>query len=264
MTDRTSAPHRTDHAAVRMAVLLILTLGLIQPALAQTEGKAALDAFVQWKRAPGELAFRDALSKYRDTRPQQVESEPQPGGIPISLGHTVLDSLDADARADFTDDLGKVAVALDGLTAGGNTALYNAVYAGLMLGSTTGSRNLLLVFSDGADTVSWLGADAVQESAKRSETVIYSVSVQPAVERPVDILMRNPNRRWRPGELSDRTLDRNGFLSAIAAATGGHSLNVEDRDLRKAFSEVVKEFQSRYLLTYVPGMSTCAAGMRSR
>lgn len=51
-----------------MAVLLILTLGLIQPALAQTEGKAALDAFVQWKRAPdnSELGFGDALTKYRE------------------------------------------------------------------------------------------------------------------------------------------------------------------------------------------------------
>jgi Ca-activated chloride channel family protein len=137
------------------------------------------------------------------------------------------------------------------LASGGGTSLYDAVYAGISLGAADGSRNLLLVLSDGADTASWLPAEAVEDAAKRSESVIYAVAAGSTAIRPVDLLMRKPNRRWGSGELRRASLP-DKFLSLITQATGGRLLHVGDDDLAKAFSAILKEFQARYLLTYFP------------
>ena len=51
-----------------------------------------------------------------------------------------------------------------------------AAYTAIMLDPLDGGRNLLLVFSDGLDTASWLTADGVLESAKRADMVVYGVS----------------------------------------------------------------------------------------
>lgn len=43
------------------------------------------------------------------------------------------------------------------------------------------------------------------------------------------------------------------FLEALAAETGGKVLNAERSDqLQQAFVKIVKEFRSRYLITYTP------------
>ena len=47
----------------------------------------------------------------------------------------------------------------------------------MMLGESDAGRALLIVFSDGVDTSSWLSADAVLDAAKRSDVVVYGVSV---------------------------------------------------------------------------------------
>ena len=151
----------------------------------------------------------------------------------------------------FTTERPRLLDGLRRLTSGGGTSLYDAVYAGLSLGEADDSRSLLLVLSDGADTASWLSATAVEDSAKRSESVIYAVTASAGANRPVDLLMRNPNRRWRSGELT-RASSRNTFLSQITQATGGRLLHVGDDDLAKTFSGILKEFQARYLLTYFP------------
>jgi SAM-dependent methyltransferase len=50
---------------VTVAVLAALLLGWAQPSVAQVEGPAALERFLQWKSASG-LEFGDALKKYRE------------------------------------------------------------------------------------------------------------------------------------------------------------------------------------------------------
>lgn len=154
-------------------------------------------------------------------------------------------------RVSLTTDRARLFDGLNALSAGGNTALYDAVYTSLLLGATDGSRNLLLVFTDGNDTASWLRASAVQDAAMRSEFVVYAVAAQSQIDRPVDMLMRSPNRRWRPGELTRRPVS-DEFLARITAATGGRVLQAKHDDLAQKFSSVVREFHNRYLLTYFP------------
>lgn len=99
MTVRTSAPPRAARAAVPLMVLAILAFGFVQPCLAQTEGKAALDVFVQWKRAPGnsELGFGDALRKYHEKLTRD--------GLPKETADRILNLITAYDEAELYNQL---------------------------------------------------------------------------------------------------------------------------------------------------------------
>jgi hypothetical protein len=84
--------------------------------------------------------------------------------------------------APLSTDLESVLAALDHAHGTGNTALVDGTYAGMMVGASDAGRALLIVFSDGVDTSSWLSADAVVETAKRSDVVAYTVSVRSSLK----------------------------------------------------------------------------------
>jgi Mg-chelatase subunit ChlD len=72
-------------------------------------------------------------------------------------------------RARMTQDIASVRAALPGIVGEGQTALRDAVQLGLALRPNDGTRGLLLlVFTDGVDTASWLSDEAVIESARRA------------------------------------------------------------------------------------------------
>ena len=77
----------------------------------------------------------------------------------------------------LTDDLDRVRTALDQARGEGLTSLIDATHAGMLLGESDAGRSLLIVFSDGVDTSSWLTADAVLETARRGDVVVYGVEV---------------------------------------------------------------------------------------
>ncbi|MGE5244235.1 MAG: VWA domain-containing protein [Betaproteobacteria bacterium] len=166
----------------------------------------------------------------------------------VTFSHQVTE------RTALTADRTRLLDALAAVSAGGGTSLYDAAYSGLLLEAGGSSRTLALIFSDGLDTSSWLTAPAVVDAAMQSDGVVYAVTTEAVgSERAVDLLMRNPDRRWRPGELAHLAgIGAGEFLPAIAAATGGRLLHADDRDLADAFGSAVREFQNRYLLMYVP------------
>jgi VWFA-related protein len=120
--------------------------------------------------------------------------------------------------------------ALASLTAGGSTSLYDAIYAGLKL--PTGSyRRLILIFSDGEDTSSWLSAEQLQAVAKESDALIYSVLMGPAGESTA----------------SSRLLD------SLSKQTGGRALRADSSvQVASVFAAIVAELKNRYLLAYEP------------
>jgi VWFA-related protein len=129
----------------------------------------------------------------------------------------------------FTSDLGRVRTALRAVAPGGQTALVDALYAGMVLGEAGSGRGLLVAFTDGADTSSFLRRQAVQDVAKSSDVVVYPV-----------------------------TSGRNGrrltsFLRGIADQTGGRLFEVESTpDLQKTFVGILDEFRQRYVLAFRP------------
>jgi VWFA-related protein len=156
-----------------------------------------------------------------------------------NAGSTLLDGLkDSDRAALFTfshvvvqgtaltADFGHVREALEKAQSAGQTSLIDASYAGMMMGESDVGRSLLIVFSDGVDTASWLSADAVLETAKRCDVVVYGV------------------------EVGGR---RAGFLRELSAATGGQLIEIEStKDLASTFRGILDEFRMRYLISYSP------------
>jgi VWFA-related protein len=141
-------------------------------------------------------------------------------------------------------------LAIAGAAAGGSTSLYDAAYAALTLKDTVpGRRFVVLVFSDGGDTSSWLPARALLERARRTDAVVYVVTRQ----RPggdVRLEYRSGIELWTQDGAS-----RTGTppMLELANLTGGDVFIAQRADqLRAAFSAVVHQFRTRYLLTYRP------------
>jgi len=127
----------------------------------------------------------------------------------------------------LTKDLAKIREAMTPLNDVGDTSIIDATYAAMMLAESDVGRGLVIVFSDGLDTASWLTADMVLNTAKRSDVVVYAVSVQ---------------SRLKPE-----------FLGDLTAATGGRLYEIEKTaNLSTVFLGVLEEFRHRYLISYTP------------
>ena len=132
-------------------------------------------------------------------------------------------SSDVRLRADWSGDVAPVNRELPLLRAAGNTALVDAVFAALTFtDSTPAVRRLVLVFSDGGDTSSWLPRDAVIDKARRTDGVVYAVTMRssPMVYPGGRPLWDRSGIELSPG---DRSVGRSEppFLEEIAEATGG-------------------------------------------
>jgi VWFA-related protein len=153
----------------------------------------------------------------------------------------------------WTGDVTQLDRAIAAAEARGSTALHDAAYAALTLRDTEPGRTLVLVFSDGDDTASWLPGQAVIDVARRSDAVVYTVG-SPGVGpiRPgYRIDFRSGIQARTPGLPIKVLLER--FLDGLATETGGRSFNADRSSrLRDTFVRIVTEFRSRYLLTYTP------------
>ena len=157
-----------------------------------------------------------------------------------SAGRALLDRLEPEDRAALvtfshevtlrealTHVVDRVSLALARVEPLGETAVIDGSFAAMMLGETDIGRDLLIVFSDGVDTSSWLTGAQVLEAARRSDLVVYGVSV--------------------------RGTDRPEFLRELSELTGGSLLEMDStRDLGAAFVGILDEFRHRYLLSYSP------------
>lgn len=145
-----------------------------------------------------------------------------------------------------------IRAALQQAQSGGGTSLYDAAFSALtMPDASPGNRELVLLFSDGADTASWLPASAVLDRARRAERVVYSVVLGTASD-PTDARLYR-----RSGiELLERQVPRRvvaPFLKELSSVTGGSAFVAESAgSLRREFARIVTEFRTRYLLTYTP------------
>jgi VWFA-related protein len=125
--------------------------------------------------------------------------------------------------------------ALRAIEPDGSTAILDATAVALALTAANSRRTLVLVFTDGVDTLSWLPEGTVLEAARGSEAVLYAVTVPD-----------NP-RLARPLAADDAQLRR------LAEATGGRLLRASNpSQLRDRFMETLREMRARYVLTYTP------------
>jgi VWFA-related protein len=140
--------------------------------------------------------------------------------------------------------------AVSSLTAGGSTSLFDAAFTALALRDPEpGSRSLIIIFSDGLDTSSWLPAHAALDRTRRTDAVVYAAAV-----------WKSPDYRlhFRSGiqlrEVPPRSVfNGRSFIEDVAHLTGGKAIDADaTRRLEDTFTDIVTEFRSRYLLTYAP------------
>jgi VWFA-related protein len=166
---------------------------------------------------------------------------------------------------------GAVAAELSSLSASGATALYDAVYTGLELTDPRWGRPVVMVFSDGADRVSWLSAEAVEASARESEATIYVVDSGGSETRHVtsqtevkglDNDMAGPRPKLVGSGNHSSSYSRTPilvthetpvFLRHVAEETGGAVFTAGGTEhLDESFLAVLGRVKSRYLLRYQP------------
>jgi Ca-activated chloride channel family protein len=139
----------------------------------------------------------------------------------VTFSHQVVQ------QSPLTTNVDQVRTALGGSEAQGGTALVDGAYAGMMLGESDAGRSLMVIFSDGLDTSSWLTAESILDISKRCDVVIYSVAAGGS--------------------------RRSEFLRDLSSGSGGRLFEVEStRNLEAAFVAILEEFRRRYLVTYSP------------
>lgn len=139
----------------------------------------------------------------------------------ITISHSIH------LRQALTGETERVRQALAVVKPTGDTALVDGTYTAMTMDPPDGGRNLLLVFSDGIDTASFLPPERVLESARRTDMVVYGVST--------------------------RGLEDSKFLEDLSELTGGTTLKVEStKDLSATFLKILDEFRQRYLISYSP------------
>jgi Ca-activated chloride channel homolog len=143
----------------------------------------------------------------------------------------------------FTGNVDALEAAVRRTTAGGSTALYNALYIALkelqrirVTSTDEIRRQAIVLLSDGEDTSSLVGFDDVLDLAKRSETVIYSIGLR--------------GRDWR----TSRGFKEAEFvLRQLAQETGGRAFFVNQAsDLARMYDQISDELASQYTLGYAP------------
>jgi Ca-activated chloride channel family protein len=133
----------------------------------------------------------------------------------------------------------------------GATSLRDAAFAGLALRQADPGRTLLLIFSDGADTASWLKAPAVLDSARRTDAVVYGIGI--AVPHYSTIVVRDPNGAASRRNVMTMVREGGKFLQSLTEETGGRLLFANsNQDLRATFRQTLSEFRERYVLSYSP------------
>jgi VWFA-related protein len=136
----------------------------------------------------------------------------------ITFSHAV------DLRVPMTHEFNRINAALPRLKGDGATSLRDAVHLAIELAPRDATRPLLLVFTDGHDTASWLTEEAVLDTTRRAGVVIHVVR-----------------------------LESDAFLEKLTDASGGRTWSAtSDRQLRELFTRALEEMRARYLLTYTP------------
>jgi Ca-activated chloride channel family protein len=134
----------------------------------------------------------------------------------------------------FTNSEVQIDRGLNAMRGGDATALYDAIFlASKRLGTKEG-RKILVLVSDGSDTVNNTTYEQALEQALRNEVMIYSI---------IDVPIAASAGRDIGGEHA---------LISLSEQTGGKSFYASDGGLDKAFARVSEDLRTQYLLGYYP------------
>jgi Ca-activated chloride channel homolog len=135
----------------------------------------------------------------------------------------------------FTRNAGPIERSLHSLHGEAGTSLYDAIYLAAQQLENREGRRVMVIVTDGGDTTSAKDFHAAVDAAQLADTVIYPVLVMPITND------------------AGRNIGGENALTTMSAGTGGRvftpSLGAE---MDKAFSDIIKDLRTQYLLGYYP------------
>jgi Ca-activated chloride channel family protein len=134
----------------------------------------------------------------------------------------------------FTNSVKQLDHGLASLRSGEATAMYEAIYLGSNELKKKDGRKVLVLVSDGGDTVNSTTYGQALEAALRAEVMIYSI-----IDVPI-------------AASAGRDLGGEHAMITLAEQTGGKSFYVEGGNLDKAFEQVSDDLRTQYLIAYYP------------
>jgi Ca-activated chloride channel homolog len=183
------------------------------------------------------LAIDTSLSTRKDLRLEIESARRFIHSILRPRDKVMIMAFDTEVReiARFTSDLRTVDRGLDTVRAGGATALYDAVYLASDALQNRDGRKVLVVVTDGGDTVSSTTYQQALREAVQSEALVYSV---------IDVPIASSAGRDTGGEHA---------LIQLSHDTGGRYFYAANgADLDQVFKKIDEELRTQYLLGYYP------------
>jgi len=145
----------------------------------------------------------------------------------------------------FTSDLKAIDRGVDRVRMGSATALYDALYLGSQALEPRKGRKVLVVITDGGDTVSRVDYKEAVRSAQEAEAIVYSI-----IDVPIEAS-------------AGRDIGGEHALIQISEDTGGkyfYATSVPELD--DAFRKISDELRTQYLLAYYPSQRLSDSNFR--
>jgi Ca-activated chloride channel family protein len=157
----------------------------------------------------------------------------------FGFSETVLQS------TSYTSDLKRIDDGIEHIRLGAATALFDAIYlASRSLGHRQG-RKVLVLITDGGDTVSKVDYQQALRAAEEAECIVYSIIVVP---------IENSAGRETGGEHA---------LIQLSEDTGGkYYYATSMSQLDEAFRQISDELRTQYLLAYYPSQRVSESQFR--
>ena len=194
------------------------------------------------------LAIDTSLSTRHDLPLEQASAK--------RFAHAIIRPVDAmsvygfneivnESTRGYTADLKRIDDAIEHIHLGAATALYDAIYlASRALDKRTG-RKVIVLITDGGDTISKVDYKEAVRAAEEAEALVYSIIVVP---------IENSAGRETGGEHA---------LIQLSEDTGGkYYYATSTGQLDDAFRKISDELRTQYLLAYYPAQRTSFSEFR--
>ena len=135
----------------------------------------------------------------------------------------------------FTGDMRRIDRGIEQIRVGTATALYDAVYLGAQALEKRRGRKVMVLITDGGDTMSKVNYQDALRAAEEAEAIIYSIIIVP-IEAD-----------------AGRDIGGEHALIELSRETGGkHYYATSIPTLDKAFQKISEQLRTQYLLAYYP------------
>jgi Ca-activated chloride channel family protein len=194
------------------------------------------------------LAIDTSLSTRQDLPLEQASAK--------RFAHEIVRPIDAlsvyafsetvrEATSGYTSDLKRIDANIDHIRPGAATALYDAIYLASRELDRRKGRKVLVLITDGGDTVSNVSYKEALRAAEEAEALVYSIIVVP-IESSAG---RETGGEHALIQLSEDTGGKYYYATSIA-------------QLDYAFRKISDELRTQYLLAYYPSQHTSFSEFR--